>query len=137
MASVFTRIITGELPARFVYRDDQCVAFLSAAPLRYGHTLVVPIREVDHWIDLDADLSAHLFQASRRIAAAIHRAFRPQKVALMIVGLEVRHVHVHLVPIEAIGDVDFSRQNQNPDPAEMDEAARKIREALGTVGSRG
>jgi diadenosine tetraphosphate (Ap4A) HIT family hydrolase len=130
MASVFTRIINGELPARFVYRDDHCVAFLSAAPLKPGHTLVVPIREVDHWIDLDADLSAHVFQTAQKIAAAIQRAFRPQKVALLIVGLEVRHVHLHLVPIDAIGDVDFSRQNQNPDPAEMDAAAQKIRDAL-------
>jgi histidine triad (HIT) family protein len=131
MPSVFTRIINGELPGRFVWRDEKCVAFLSIQPLKPGHTLVVPIEEVDHWIDLTADLAAHVFGVARRIAQAMQQAFRPEKVGLMIAGLEVRHCHLHLVPIQGLHDLDFSRQDKNPDPAMMDDAAKRIRAALG------
>jgi histidine triad (HIT) family protein len=130
MASVFTRIIQGELPGRFVWRDERCVAFLSIQPLKPGHTLVVPIEEIDHWIDLPADLSRHVFDVAQRLAEAIQQAFRPKKVGLMIAGLEVPHVHVHLVPIDGLGDLDFARQDKHPDPAALDEAAERIRAAL-------
>ena len=129
--SIFTRIIAGELPARFVWKDDRCVAFLSARPLRPGHTLVVPRDEVDHWIDLPPPLLQHLWTASQRIATAMQAAFHPVKVGVMIAGLEVRHVHIHLVPITALGDLNFDRQDPNPDPAMMDQAAAKIKEAGG------
>jgi histidine triad (HIT) family protein len=136
MATVFTRIIDGELPGRFVWRDERCVAFLSINPLRTGHTLVVPIEEVDHWIDLDPDLLAHLTVVSREIAAAQQEVFSPERVGLMIAGLEVPHVHLHVVPISGVHDLDFANAQRDPDPAEMDDAAARLNEALGRVDGR-
>ena len=134
MPTVFTKIINGELPGRFVWKDDVCVAFLSIAPLKPGHTLVVPRAEVDHWIDLEPATADHLFRVSRSIGVALERAFKPAKVGLMIAGLEVPHVHVHLVPIDGIGDMDFDHQERNPKPADLDLAAEKIRTALRALG---
>ncbi len=130
MASVFTRIIEGELPGRFVWRDERSVAFLSIAPIRPGHVLVVPIEEVDHWIDLEPDLAAHLMVVSRTIARAQQAAFRPARVGLMIAGLEVPHTHLHLVPIGSERDLDFANADHDPDPAALDDAAERIRQAL-------
>ena len=130
MATVFSRIIDGELPARFVYADDRCVAFLSINPLQPGHTLVVPRAEVEHWIDLDAESWQHLTQVSQRLATAIDSVYRPAKVAAMLVGLEVPHVHIHLVPINHMGDVDFATADTDPDPQTMDDAAQRIRAAV-------
>src|SRR5262249_10283301 len=134
MTSVFTRIIAGELPARFVWRDDRCVAFLSSQPLKPGHTLVVPRDEVDHWIDLDADLARHLMPVAQSAGKAIQHGSQPAKVGLMIAGLEVRHVHLHLVPIDGLHDLDFTRQDRSPDPAAMDRAAETIRASLRSLG---
>ena len=130
MPSIFTRIIQGEIPGRFVYRDDRCFSILTISPLKPGHTLVVPIEEVDHWLDLPPDLATHLFATATKIGRAIQSVFQPEKVGLMIAGLEVRHVHLHLVPIWQIGDLDFARQDQNADPSELDAAMRRIRAAL-------
>ncbi|MFG0335157.1 MAG: HIT family protein [Maioricimonas sp. JB049] len=131
MASVFTRIMNGELPGRFVYRDEKCAAFLTIAPLKPGHTLVVPIEEVDHWIDLPEHLASHLFQVAQKISKGMQQAFEPEKVGLMIAGLEVPHVHLHLVPIWHVHDLDFSKQDKDPDPAMMDAAMQQLREAIG------
>ncbi len=130
MPSVFTRIIAGELPARFVWKDEQCVAFLAANPLQPGHVLVVPREEVDHWIDLRGEATAHLVFVAQSIARALQQEFRPQKVGLMIAGLEVRHVHLHLVPIRGVADLDFARAEKHPQPAALDEAAGRVRRAL-------
>jgi histidine triad (HIT) family protein len=131
MATLFTKIIHGELPGRFVWRDDRCVAFLSINPLKPGHTLVVPIAEVDHWVDLPADLMTHLTAVSHEIARAQQAIWSPVKVGLMIAGLEVPHVHLHIVPIWSVNDLDFARADQSPDPAELDDAAVRLNEALG------
>lgn len=130
MASIFSRIMAGELPGRFVYRDDRCVAMLTIAPLKPGHTLVIPIEEVDDWLDLPEDLASHLFKVAAKVSRAIATAFQPEKVGLIIAGLEVRHVHLHLVPIWQVHDLDFSRQNKNPDPAELDAALERICKVL-------
>jgi len=134
MPTLFTRIIRGELPGRFVWRDAQCVAFLSIGPLQRGHTLVVPIREVDHWLDLPPEEAAHLMRVSQKIGQALQAAFAPVRVGLMIAGLEVPHVHLHLVPIHELRDLDFARAERNPDPALLDAAAAKLREALRKAG---
>src|SRR5438105_2812107 len=120
MPTIFTRIIKGEVPGRFVYRDERCVAFLSIAPLKPGHTLVVPIEEVDHWLDLDPALLAHLTATAQRVGRAIQRAFKPVKVGLMVAGLEVPHVHLHLVPITDLRDLDFARQDKSAKPEDLD-----------------
>ena len=134
MASVFTMIIDGDLPARFVWKDERCVAFLSINPLAPGHTLVVPRQEVDHWIDLDGELLAHVTGVARVIGAALQRAFDPVKVGAMIAGLEVPHVHLHLVPIRGVHDLDFAQADPDPDPGALDTAAEAIRHELTTAG---
>ncbi len=133
MPSVFTRIIEGDLPGRFVYRDDRCVAFLSINPLRPGHVLVVPRVEVDHWIDLDADEWHHLTRVSQRLAVALQRAYQPTKVGMMLAGLEVPHVHIHLVPIDGVHDLDFGNADPDPDLEELDRAAETVRAAIDTL----
>jgi histidine triad (HIT) family protein len=133
MPTVFTRIIEGDLPGRFVYRDDRCVAFLSINPLRPGHLLVVPRVEVDHWIDLDADEWHHLTRVAQRLAVALQHAYKPAKVGMMLAGLEVPHVHIHLVPIDGVHDLDFGNADPDPDPADLDEAAETVRAAIGAL----
>ncbi len=134
MPSIFTRIIQGELPGRFLWRDDKAVAFLTIAPIKPGHTLVVPIQEVDHWLDADPELNAHLTAVAQKVGAAIQEAFQPTRVGLMIAGLEVPHLHLHLVPIHELRDLDFARADQRPAAEAMDEAAEKIRAALRAAG---
>jgi diadenosine tetraphosphate (Ap4A) HIT family hydrolase len=134
MPSVFSRVISGDLPGRFVWRDPDCVAFLSIAPLRPGHVLVVPRREVDDWLDLDPALCAKVFDVSRRVAAGVAKAFPSRKVGVLVAGLEVPHVHVHLVPIDGLHDLDFDRQDRHPDPSAMDDAASRLRDALRALG---
>jgi histidine triad (HIT) family protein len=134
VASVFSRIIAGELPAYFVWRDDKCVAFLSNRPLRPGHTLVVPRLEVDHWIDLDVDLLSHLVVTSQAIGKAQMTGFKPARIGMMLAGLEVPHVHFHVVPIRGVHDLDFGNQDPNPDPAMMTAAAETMRTELRRLG---
>lgn len=134
MPTLFTRIIQGELPGRFVWRDEHCVAFLSIQPIRPGHTLVVPRREIDHWIDMPAELNAHLFEVARVLSQAIKRGFGCEKVGLSIVGLEVRHTHLHLMQLDQASDMDFARQQSNVPAAELDAAAAKVRLALRELG---
>ena len=134
MASVFTKIIEGELPARFVWRDDEVVAFLSINPITEGHTLVVPRVEVDHWLDLDPALWARCGEVARIVGQGIQRAFEPPRVGQMIAGFEVPHCHVHVLQIGDLGDLSFANAASNPDPAQMDAAAERIRAALGDLG---
>jgi histidine triad (HIT) family protein len=130
MPTIFTRIIEGELPGRFVHRDDTCVAFLSIAPIRPGHTLVVPIEEVDHWVDLEPEVVAHLMQVGRRIGRAQMTAFSPARIGVIIAGMEVPHAHIHLVPIDREADLHFENADQNAQPEDLDSAADSLREAL-------
>jgi histidine triad (HIT) family protein len=130
MATVFTRIMRGELPGRFVYEDERCAVFLTIEPLRPGHVMVVPREEVDHWLDLDPELLTHLMVVAQRVGRAIHREFGSEKVGLMIVGLEVPHVHIHLSPIDAIGDMNFANADRDPDPDRLDRVAERLRRAL-------
>ena len=109
MATVFTRIIEGELPGTFVWRDEACAAFLSINPLAPGHTLVVPIAEIDHWLEVPAELQAHLFDVSRRIGEAQMRAFEPDRIGLVIAGFEVPHCHIHVCPVNSMADMNFAR----------------------------
>ena len=134
MASVFTRIIQGDLPGRFVWKDDSCVAFLSIRPLRPGHTLVVPRAEIDHWLDIDPALLAHLVETAQAIGKAQMAGFRPQRIGMLLAGLEVPHCHLHVVPIRGVRDLDFDNQDPNPDGAMMDEAAETIRRELRRLG---
>jgi histidine triad (HIT) family protein len=134
LPSIFTRIIDGELPGRFVWRDPQVVAFLTVEPLKPGHTLIVPRQEVDHWLDLEPDLAAHLMRVAQSVGRGIQRAFDPTKVGMVILGLEVPHVHVHVSPLYGMRDLDFARSDRKPDPQAMDAAAEKLRASLRELG---
>lgn len=134
MASIFSKIIAGELPGRFVWSDERCVAFLTINPLTPGHTLVVPRDEIEHWINVPPDLWAHLAVVSQTIGKALQDAYQPEKVGMMLAGLEVPHVHVHLAPIHSLSDLNFANADPSPDPAALDEAAETIRAALREAG---
>jgi histidine triad (HIT) family protein len=131
VATIFTRIINGELPGRFIHRDEAAVAFLSIAPLRPGHTLVVPVAEIDHWIDAPPELNAHLLAVAQRVARAQQEVFSPAKVALVIAGLEVPHLHLHVVPIRSERDLHFENAASDVPGAELDDVAERLRAALG------
>lgn len=130
MPTIFTRIIEGTLPGRFVWKDEQCVAFLSINPITAGHLLVVPRAEVDHWIDLEPPLLDHLMRVSQIISRVLMEIFEPLKIGMMLAGLEVPHVHIHLLPIRALRDLSFANADPNPDPAALDAVAEKIRAGL-------
>lgn len=134
MPTIFERIIEGELPGRFVWRDDRVVAFVPIALLAPGHTLVVPIDPVDHWIDVEPDLHAHLWSVAQTIGTALQDAFQPSRVGVLVVGEEVPHTHIHLVPFTELSQMSFANQDTNPDPAVLDEQMERIRATLRAQG---
>lgn len=132
--TVFTRIIRGELPGRFVWRDDSVVAFLTIAPLRPGHVLVVPIEEVDRWTDVAPATWLHACDVSQRISRVLEATFECARVGLIVAGLEVPHCHIHLVPIRSEADIDFARADHAATPDALDDAAARIRQGLREAG---
>lgn len=130
MTSIFSRIIAGQVPGRFVFSDDRCVAFLTVGPLRDGHTLVVPRDEIAQWTDVPADLWAHLSDVARTIGRAQQAEWASPRVGLLLQGFEVAHAHVHVWPAFGPDDFDLSRAQTDPDPAAMDDAARRLRTRL-------
>jgi histidine triad (HIT) family protein len=134
MATIFTRIIEGELPGRFVWRDERAVAFLTINPITTGHVLVVPVEEVDHWVDLDPDLARHLMGVAHAVGRAQMQAFSPARIGMMIAGLEVPHTHLHVLPIASEGDLDFAKADREPDSDRLDGAADRLRRALRDLG---
>lgn len=130
MASVFTMIINGDLPGHFVWRDEQCVVFLSINPIAAGHCLVVPIREVDQWTDLTEGECTHLMAIAKRIGDAQKVEFDPARVGVMIAGFEVPHTHVHVIPMESMADLDFANAAQEVDHAELATIAGNLRVRL-------
>lgn len=130
--SVFTRILRGELPGRFVYRQDDVAAVLTIAPIATGHTLIIPSRQVDNWLDLSGDLRDRLFAVAQWVGQAIDRAWRPERVALVVAGFEVPHVHLHLIPVSSEADISFARADPTTPGDALDAAAEKLRAALAT-----
>lgn len=137
MASIFTRIIDGEIPARMVWEDDACVGFLDVRPLADGHALVVPRVEVDHWFDLDPGTAEHLMRVAREVARAQSAVFAPVRVGLMIAGFEVPHTHLHVVPMSSMADLDFANADPDPDPARLDGFRDALRAELRAAGHDG
>ncbi|HEY4557437.1 MAG TPA: HIT family protein [Enteractinococcus sp.] len=134
MSTVFTKIINGELPGRFVWQDDRCVGFLDINPLSYGHTLVVPREEVDMWTEVPEDLNTHVYTVASRIGAAQVAGLGAARAGMMIAGYEVPHLHLHVFPTQSLADFDLRKIMRNPDEAKMDEAATKLRAALREAG---
>lgn len=129
MASIFTRIIQGEIPCHKVGEDDRYLAFLDISPLREGHTLVVPKLEVDRFFDLPADVLAGIMPFAQEVAARIQRAFPCDRVGMAVIGLEVPHAHVHLIPIDRMSDMDFTREKLKLTPEQLASIAERIRRA--------
>jgi diadenosine tetraphosphate (Ap4A) HIT family hydrolase len=129
MATLFTRIINGELPGRFIYADELAVAFLSISPLTPGHTLVVSREEVDQWTDAGDPLLHHCLDIARRIGNAAKQAFDAPRAGLVIAGLEIPHLHVHVFPVWSLEDFDFSRARAASDE-ELDQAAARLQAVM-------
>lgn len=134
--TLFSKIITGAIPGRFVWRSDDVVAFLTIAPIRPGHVLVVPVAEIDKWTDLDPRVWAELTRVSHLIASTIEPLFECQRVGLIVAGLEVPHCHVHLIPIRTEADLSFAGADHNASAEDLDGAATRIRGALRSAGHR-
>ena len=137
MATVFSRIIDGDLPGTFVWRDVDSVAFLSINPVQPGHVLVVPRAEVDHWIDLETPLACHLMAVAQTLARAVQRVYEPLKVGLLVAGLEVPHTHLHVIPIMH-GEADLHLDRASvASPEALETEAERIRAALRGLGADG
>ncbi|HEY0518321.1 MAG TPA: HIT family protein [Ilumatobacteraceae bacterium] len=130
MTTIFSRIIAGEIPGTFVHRDDRCVAFMSINPLAPGHVLVVPIEEIDHWIDATPDLVAHLFAVTHRIGRAQKAAFDCERVGVIVAGFEVPHAHIHVIPTNDMSQLSFENAAASVDRDEIETPANAIRAAL-------
>jgi len=133
VATLFTRIIDGEIPGTFVWRDDQCVVFLSINPISPGHALVVPIEEIDHWLDASPELNAHLFRVAQIIGQAQHAALDCDRVGLIVAGYEVPHLHVHVIPTTSIREFNFALAG-NATQEELTIAADLLRTELRARG---
>ncbi|MGA0805760.1 MAG: HIT family protein [Pseudohongiellaceae bacterium] len=133
MASIFTKILAGELPGHFIWKDAHCFSILTIQPIREGHLLVIPNAEVNHWDDVPPATAAHLMQVAQQIAKGIKDVIACKRVGVTVIGLEVPHTHLHLIPIDSMADMDFGRQH--PEPAErLAATATKIRKALVAAG---
>jgi histidine triad (HIT) family protein len=129
MPSLFTRIVQGEIPAHKVAETQLCLAFLDINPLVKGHTLVIPKQEVDYVFDIDDHLLAELMLFAKKVAKAVQSSVPCKRVGVAVIGLEVPHAHVHLVPLNAIGDINFSKPKLNPTKEELIQTADAIRTA--------
>lgn len=130
MASIFTRIINREIPAHIVAEDERYLAFLDINPLTIGHTLVVPKKEVDYLFDLDDDILAGMNVFSKKVAIAIKKAVPCLRIGVEVIGLEVPHAHVHLIPMNRTEDLNFMRPKLKPTKEELTEVAERIRKAF-------
>lgn len=134
MSTVFTKIIRGDLPGRFVWSDDRVVAFLSINPLGPGHTLVVSRDEVDRWVDADPELVAHLNSVAHVIGRAVARVWDPPRVGLIVAGFEVPHLHLHVFAAWDMAAFDFANAAKTVDAVEQDAHAEALRSALRAAG---
>ena len=126
MASIFTKIINGEIPSYKIAEDDKFYAFLDIAPLAKGHTLVVPKQEVDYIFDIEDELLAQMHIFSKKVAKAIQSAIPCEKVGMAVIGLDVRHAHIHLVPLQEVGDLNFAKEKLQLSSDEMKQTAELI-----------
>ena len=130
MASIFTRIVKGEIPCYKIAESDKFLAFLDINPLAKGHTLVIPKVEIDYLFDLEDQLLAEMNVFAKRVAKAIDRVMDCKRVGVAVLGLEVPHAHIHLIPINSLYDIEFSRPKLTLSPEEFEDIASSIRSAL-------
>jgi histidine triad (HIT) family protein len=130
MSSIFTKIINKEIPGHIIAEDDRVIAFLDIQPLAKGHTLVVPKKEVDYIFDLNDDLYQHLMLFAKKVALGIEEAIPCRRMGVSVIGLEVPHVHVHLIPLNSMSDINFSKAKLSPSEEELKAVAKEIRKFL-------
>ncbi len=133
MPSIFTKIINGQIPAHKVAETSDFLAFLDIQPLRMGHVLVIPKTEIDYIFDIDDELYANMMLFAKIVAKAVKMAIPCTKVGVAVIGLEVPHAHIHLIPMNQVSDMDFSKPKLNPTQVELSEVALKILDAMGKV----
>lgn len=126
MSSIFTKIINGEIPSYKIAEDEKCYAFLDISPLAEGHTLVVPKQEVDYIFDLDDELLTHLHLFAKKVAKAMKEVIECEKIGMAVIGLDVRHTHIHLVPLKEVGDLNFAKSKLELPKERMQEIANLI-----------
>ncbi|YCK83585.1 HIT family protein [Arthrobacter sp. D3-18] len=134
MSTLFTKIINGEIPGRFVWKDEDVVAFLTISPITQGHTLVVPREEVDSWTQASPELLAKVMDVAQRIGRVQEDLFDAKRVGVLMEGFEVDHLHVHVWPAYSTADFEIHNVDHNPDPAVMEATAVKLRAALREAG---
>ena len=132
MSTVFSKIIAGDIPGRIVYQDDTVAAFLTIEPVAYGHTLVVPVEEIDKWTDIPADLWAHMNEVAQKIGKVIVEKFNAERAGYLIAGFEVPHAHIHVFPANDMSGYSLASamRADETDAAKMDAAADTIREGI-------
>lgn len=130
MASIFTRIVNGEIPCYKIAEDENFLAFLDINPLQEGHTLVIPKKEINYIFDLDDNLHAGLWNFARRIGKAIEQVVPCQRIGITVIGLEVPHAHIHLIPLRTMYDMDFRKPKLKFSSTEFEAIAKKIAEAI-------
>jgi len=129
MASIFTKIVSGEIPSHKVHENDKFIAFLDINPLKAGHTLVVPKKEIDYIFDLPADLLSEILLFSKEVARKIESVVDCERIGVSVIGLEVPHAHVHLIPMNSVSDMNFAKPKLDLDSEYMADLAEKIRQA--------
>jgi histidine triad (HIT) family protein len=134
MSTLFTRILNGEIPGRFVWREDDVSAFLTTGPLADGHTLVVPTEEVDRWTDAPPEVLGRVMEGARKIGAVQVDVFGAARAGLIVAGYEINHLHVHVWPSRSMAEFNFATADQNPDPKVLDANAEKLRQGLRDAG---
>ena len=126
MASIFTKLINGEIPCHKVAETDNFLAFLDVMPLVEGHTLVVPKKEIDYIFDIDDDLHAELWNFAKQVSFAVRKAIPCKRIGVAVIGLEVPHAHIHLVPLNHVGDINFTQPKLKPTQEELRAVAERI-----------
>jgi histidine triad (HIT) family protein len=127
MATIFTKIINGEIPCHKIAEDENYLAFLDIMPLAEGHTLVIPKREIDYIFDIEDELLSGLMLFAKKIAPALSQACPSKRIGVSVIGLEVPHAHVHLIPLNTMNDINFTREKLKPTQEELTATAERIK----------
>ena len=131
MSSIFTKIVNNEIPSYKVAEDDKFLAFLDIFPLAYGHVLVIPKKEIDYIFDIDSDEYIGLWKFAKQVAKAMDKVLVCERIGVAVIGLEVPHAHIHLVPINGVSDINFDKPKKSFSAEKMREVADRIRQSLG------
>lgn len=130
MASIFSKIVNGDIPCHKIAENDHCLAFLDISPLAKGHVLVIPKKEVDYIFNLDAELYIQLWSFAKIVAAGIEKAIPCKRIGIAVIGLEVPHAHIHLIPLQTMADIDFTQPKLQLSEEELTSIAHQIAASL-------